>query len=217
MQLWQIKMINNLFPITKVGFKYITIAFSLFLIFEIFDFDFLAIIAFISLVAFVYIFRNPEREVPSFLGTSLVSPVDGVIVSINELVDDEYAYAVKIDSNLMSVGVLRSPMDASVKSVKVFRGTRISKDKALHEDINEYAQIEFSDISSNLVKIVHRLKQSFAPISIDVIPDQNLKQSARYGNVFNGTTTVYIPQNFRLNVNVGNELKASESLLGYFS
>jgi len=67
------------------------------------------------------------------------------------------------------------------------------------------------------LKITHRLKQSFSPLFIEAIESHNLQQIARYGLMINGITSIYFPDNFRLNVNVGDELKASESLIGYFS
>lgn len=46
---------------------------------------------------------------------------------------------------------------------------------------------------------------------------ESLKQASRYGFISNATTTIYLPQNFRVNVAVGSELKGSETLIGYFS
>jgi phosphatidylserine decarboxylase len=79
------------------------------------------------------------------------------------------------------------------------------------------AELVFEDSNKNRIKVVHRVKQSFAPLYLDVIELQNLRQTSRYGMMINGVTTLYFPSNFRVNVNVGNELKASESLMGYFS
>jgi len=64
---------------------------------------------------------------------------------------------------------------------------------------------------------VHRLKQSFDSIHIDAFVNQTRLQGGRYGVMLNGVTTLYLPLNFRLNVNVGNQVKASETLVGYFS
>jgi phosphatidylserine decarboxylase len=75
----------------------------------------------------------------------------------------------------------------------------------------------FENIDGNKVKIVHTCKQSFDGIHTDIIKAQNLPQSYRYGTMINGVTTLYLPRNFRLNINVANELSASETLIGYFS
>ena len=211
------KMINNLFPISKIGFKYLGYSLGIFVLSSLFDLDLLAFFSFVSFFIMVYIFRNPEREVSPFTESSVISPVDGLIVSIQEIQDEKYAYKVEIDSSYLNVGVLRTPVDGSVKSMSLVRGTRVSRDDRLFPSTNEYAELEFVNEVSNCVKVVHRLKRSFVHISLTVIESQKLRQTTRYGNLINGVTYLYLPQNFRLNISVGNELKASESLIGYFS
>jgi len=210
-------MKSNLLPVSSAGFKYIASAFLALIIFSIFDIEFLVLLSFILMLAFVFIFRNPEREVPSFEKNSFVSPVDGNVISIEDIQDSEYTYKLEIDSTYLNVGVLRTPLDATLQSVVQRRGARLSSTSSLCEDINENAELIFVDENSNSVKIVHRLKRSFDDISIDSKNSQNIKQASRYGVMTNGTTTIYLPKNFRLNVTIGSELKGSTTLIGYFS
>jgi len=143
--------------------------------------ELLAFIAFGLTLFFVYIFRNPERDVPFYQTNSLVAPCDGVVTSIEQLEDSEYAYRVDIESSYFNVGMLRVALNATVDSVRVVRGSRVAKSY------------------------------------IDLIEGQELMQTARYGLMINGFTSLYLPANFRLNLNVGQELRASETLVGYFS
>lgn len=210
-------MKSNLLPISSTGFKYVASAFLAFIIFSIFDIEFLALISFLLILAFGFIFRNPEREVPSFENNSFVSPVDGSVISIEDIQESEYAYKVKIDSTYLDVGVLRTPFDATLQSVVKMNGTRLPTASTLSEDINESAELIFIDDNSNSVKVVHKLKRSFDDISVDVKNAQNVKQASRYGVMSNGTTTLYLPKNFRLNVTLSSELVGSQTLIGYFS
>ena len=210
-------MKSNLLPVSSAGFKYIASAFLALLIFSIFDIEFLALISFILMLAFGFIFRNPEREVPLFEKNSLVSPVDGDVISIEDIQDSEYAYKIEIDSTYLNVGVLRTPLDARLQSMIVRSGARLATTSPLSEDINENAELIFVDENSNSVKVVHTLKRSFDDISVDVKSSQNVKQASRYGVMINGTTTIYLPKNFRLNVTLGSELEGSQTLIGYFS
>ena len=214
---WWTKMKNNLFPIAPSGIKYVSISGVVFVLFFLFDFDILAFLSFLITLALAFTFRNPEREVAVFEKGSVVSPVDGIVTSIENLKDEDFAYKVEVDSSCLDVGVLRSPMDAKVSSLQFFHGARISEDTALHKVLNENASLVFENSDANSIKIQHRLKQSFAPLSIDAMEAQELRQGTRYGMQVNGTTTLYFPQNFRLNVNVGSPLEASQTLLGYFS
>ena len=210
-------MKSNLLPISSAGFKYVASAFLAFIIFSIFDIEFLALISFILTVAFGFMFRNPEREVPSFEKNSLVSPVDGSVISIEDIQDSEYAYKLEIDSTYLNVGVLRTPLDSTLQSVTIRKGARLATTSILSEDINENAELIFVDENSNSVKVVHKLKRSFDDITVDVKNSQNVKQASRYGVMINGTTTLYLPKNFRLNVTLGSELEGSQTLIGYFS
>ena len=210
-------MKSNLLPISSAGLKYVASAFLAFIIFSIFDVDLLALFSFILIVAFGFIFRNPEREVPSFEKNSLVSPVDGNVISIEDIQDSEYAYKLEVDSTYLNVGVLRTPLDSTLQRVTIRRGARLAKASSLSEDINENAELVFVDENSNSVKVVHKLERSFDDITVDVKNTQNLKQASRYGVMTNGTTTIYLPKNFRLNVTLGSELEGSQTLIGYFS
>lgn len=210
-------MRNNLFPVAKEGWSVIGYAAAAFLFFAVFDFDLFEFLTFVTIVFLIYVYRNPEREQPNFQAGSVVSPVDGLVSSIEEIEDKEYAYKVEIQSSYLDVSVLRAPMNAVLDSFTLQHGTRLSKFDPLSSNLNENAQLVFVDENSNKVKVSHMLKQSFDGIKIGAIEGQKFHQATRYGVMLNGITTLYLPQNFRLNINVGNELKASESLIGYLS
>jgi phosphatidylserine decarboxylase len=210
-------MRNNLFIIAKSGWKYIGYALGAFLLFSVLDLEFLAFLAFIATAFFLYTFRNPERQMPFYQQNSLVAPTDGVVTAIEELQNSEYAYKIDIESSYFDVGVLRVPMSAKVAFVEIFRGSRVAKNSKLFTLLNEYAEIVFVDDAKNSVKLLHREKQSFAPLEIELIKEQELMQSARYGFMINGVSSIYLKSNFRLNVSVGQEVRASETLIGYFS
>ncbi|QOY55141.1 phosphatidylserine decarboxylase [Candidatus Sulfurimonas marisnigri] len=210
-------MRNNLLPIAKEGLNYIIWAILSFAFFAILDLDFLQFFTFLVTLFFLFVFRNPERENIIFQENSVVSPVDGVVVSIEELKDNKYTYKVEIDSNYFNVSLLRSPLTSLLSYIEIYRGTRLSPLSTLSKNINEKVVLIFRDKNENSIKVVHRLKQSFMNIKIDAIKNQNLLKGSRYGVMINGITTLYLPQNFRLNVSVGNELTASQALIGYFT
>ena len=210
-------MRNNLFIIARSGWRYIGYSAAAFLLFSILDLEFLAFLAFAAMLLFVYVYRNPERQMPFYQQNSFIAPADGVVTAIEELQDSEYTYKVDIESSYFDVGVLRVPMNAKVASIKVVRGSRVGKNSKLFGLLNEYAELLFIDSANNSVKIVHREKRSFAPLDIDLVKEQELMQGARYGVMLNGVTSIYLKSNFRLNISVGQEIKVSETLIGYFS
>jgi len=210
-------MNNNLLPIAKEGFSRIGFAILAYAIFTILDFGFLGFFSFLLIIFFVFVYRNPERMVPSLEKMSVLSPVDGVLLSIKELENDEYLYKLEINSSYLNVSLLRTPLNGTLNYMDLKHGARLSKNAILSKEINERVELIFEDDYENKVKISHMLKQSFDDIKLNVIPKQRLVQGSRYGLMVNGITTIYLPQNFRLNVSVGQELNASQTLIGYFS
>jgi phosphatidylserine decarboxylase len=212
-------MKNNLLPIAKEGWNFLALSLLLMLVFTFLNLDFLQFFAFLATLFFIFVFRNPERQNMLYQENSVVSPVDGTVVSIEELDSEEdYAYKIEIDSSYLNVSLLRVPFTSTLDHVDLYRGTRLSHMNSLSKTLNENAVLVFSNINSNnKVKITHLLKQSFKGIDLDAVKSQNLQQGARYGLMVNGITTLYLPHNFRLNITLGAELIACESLLGYFT
>ena len=212
-------MNNNLLPIAKEGWSYVAISFLLFFIFALIDLDFLKFLAFFSTLFFIFVFRNPERQNMLYQENSVVSPIDGSVTNIEELENNsDYAYKITVEGSYLAVSLLRVPFASSLEEIEVYRGARLSSVSSLSKDINENAKLIFKDKnSSNKMKVVHRLKQSFKSIDIDIIKAQNLQQGSRYGLMVDGITTLYLPHNFRLNIGLGGELIASETLVGYFT
>ena len=210
-------MKNNLFIISKNGYKYIAYALFIGVIFGVLDLEFFSLLSLLAALFFVYSFRNPEREVAFLDDKAVVSPVDGIVKAIDEVKEGEYAYKIVIESNYMNVGVLRSPLSGHLESTKIFRGARISKKSKLFYDLNENTELIFVDGYNNRVKVVHRLKQSFAPVAVDVFNKEKVQKGTRYGYAINSVSELYLPENFRLNVKLGNETQAANTLIGYFS
>lgn len=210
-------MKNNLFIVSKSGYKYIIYALFAAVIFGILDLELFSLLSFLSALFFVYSFRNPEREVAFLDDKAVISPVDGVVKAIDEIKDEEYAYRVVVESTYMNVGVLRVPVSGHLETVKILRGARTSKISKLFYDLNETAELVFIDAHNNKVKVVHRLKQSFTPINIEISTNDTLRKGSRYGYAINSMSELYLPKNFRLNIKPNNEIQASHSLIGYFS
>lgn len=210
-------MKNNLLPIAKEGLAYIGYSFLAFIIFAILDLELFEFLAFIAIIFFIFVFRNPERELPRFEQHSVISPVDGTVLAIDEISDKDYAYKVTIDSGYLDVAILRAPVSGLVSYVEKVSGSRLGNNTLLSQKINENINIVFEDSNSNVLKLSHVLKQSFDGIKIDLRESKNVMQTSRYGVMAYGVTTIYLPQNFRLDISVGNELKAAETLVGYFT
>lgn len=211
-------MKNNLYPVAKEGFKYIFAAVILFFVFHFISFVFLEFLSFLAILFFIYIFRNPERISQNYEVKSVSSPVDGTITTIEEIDEEGYKYKVVIDSSYLDISLLRAPMSAKVIYTKKQNGSRLSqKFSSIAEKLNSFAIIVFENTTGDKIKVKHILKQSFEEIGLYTQESKSLLQGFRYGSMVYGTTTIYLPANFRLNVQVGSEVTASDTLMGYFS
>jgi phosphatidylserine decarboxylase len=210
-------MRSNLLPIAQEGVNYFLISFVLFIAFFIFNFDVLSFLAFISTLLIGFIYRNPEREVPLFESGAVVTPVDGKVVAIESLEDDEeYGYKILVESSYSDVSLLRAPISSTITNSSIVRGSRLSSVSDLSTKINERAELVF--VANNIqIKVVHTLAQSFDDISIYTTDSADILQGRRYGLMVSGITQIYLPHNFRSNVSIASELKASQTLLGYLS
>ncbi len=211
-------MRSNLFPVAKEGMPYILFSAGLLLLCVIFDLDIFTFLFFLSTLFFVYIFRNPERKLINHEKGNLLSPVDGKLLLVEELVDnDEYTFKIEIQSSYQDISLLRVPFNAQISSIHHYKGPRLSKYSNLFSSLNEYVEIVFSDVENNSLKVSHRLTQSFKSLDVDLLFAQNVLQTSRYGVMVSGVTTLYLPKNFRLNARIGEGLSAGQSLMGYFS
>lgn len=210
-------MNKNLLPISKDGLAKIVYTLLFLLLALALDLDILSFLSFVLLAFLVYIYRNPEREATLYGQNSIVSPVDGEVVSIETLENEEYAYKIEIDSKFSDIAILRVPMNAKVDDIKTQHGSKLSNRGTLFRKINEQSRVTFKDENSNKIVVEHLSKMNFEDIIIDLYKDQSVVQSSRYGLSLNGITTLYLPHNFRVNINVGSEVVASETLIGYLS
>lgn len=201
--------------VIKNSLPYIAYSFAAFIIFLILDLEFLAVAAFGFMIFCVYIFRNPLREYFSVEERNVMSPVDGTVVKVDNLNDYEYMYKIVIDSGYLDVSILRAPLNAKVNLLRMQRGTRVSKKSKLFYDLNENIALSLVDSAGHNIKIVHRLKQSFAPLMLDIPKNNELVKFSSYGVMLCGMTEIYLPKNFKFNIEAGTKVLASQTVLGH--
>lgn len=205
---------SNLLIISKYGLKAVGYSFALFAFFYLFGFSVLATLTFAVFAFLLFAYRNPERELNIFDESSILAPCDGVVSAIEEV---EGEYKVTIESSMFDVGVLRFPITATVQSVEMVHGTRLAKNAPQFNHLNESCSYSAQDKAGNTITVTHRLKQTPLPLALELKEQQELYKSLRYGYANNSVATLQLPQNIRLNIQVGAQVKAGESLLAYFS
>ena len=211
-------MLSNTSIISKHGQKYIVYALLAFVLFLFLDLEFFAYGALFLAAFFAYTFRNPEIEVETLDDTAVLSVANGTITDIKKLEEEEeFAYKIEIDTSYLECGVLRCPFEATLEDVVLTRGARVSKKSKQFQDLNEYAALIFTAQSGTKVLVGHQLKQSYAPLFIDVQKESELIQTARYGMALNSVTSIYLPKNVTIKVTLEQEVKAGKTILATLS
>ncbi|MDO8726976.1 MAG: phosphatidylserine decarboxylase [Candidatus Methanoperedens sp.] len=149
-------------------------------------------------------FRDPERK-PAGDEDDAVSPADGRVISINDR-------TIGIFMNVHNVHVNRAPLSGTVMEIDYKPGGYIpasNKDSDVNErnhvKINtEYGSIELTQIAGVLIRrIVSYISEG-----------SQVKRGERIGMIrFGSRVDVIIPEVYVYTVNVGDKVKAGESII----
>ena len=179
-----------------------------------FDFEVLAFFAAVATLFFLAAYRNPLRNSPDISDFGVIAPVDGRVVSIEEIEDGKYGYRLLVDSSVVHSAPLRAPFQAERISLRLRHGSRLPRSSRLFMTLNESLEARFES-GKRAVKVLHTLKRS--PLSIEVSKlGDGVECCEVYGFAYNALTEIYLPKMFRLNVTNGQLLLASQNIIGYF-
>lgn len=208
---------NDTFLISRRGWLVLAVIGTLLLFFSMTGlhmFQFLFGALFIALIA---IYRNPERNSSINEERSIVSVMDGVVMSVEEtIIDEQHMTKVTVFNGLWDVSMLRFPFDGKARGYRVRRGASLPLYHPLASELNEKAVLSFENAYGHEIYLEHMSEKSCFPIQIDVDEGTRIKEGTRYGFMAKGRSTMYIPNSAKVTVNVGSHLKAGETLIGTF-
>lgn len=208
---------NDTFLLSRRGWLVLAVVGTLLLFFgmtglHMFQFLFGALF-----IALLMIYRNPERNSSINEENSIVSVMDGVVMSVEETVIDEQAMTkVTVLNGLWDVSMLRFPFDGKAGGYRIRRGASLPLYHPLAAELNEKAVLSFENGNGNQIYLEHLSEKSCFPIQIDLDEGTRIKEGTRYGFMAKGRSTMYIPSSVKVTVNVGSHLKAGETLIGNF-
>lgn len=176
-----------------------------------------AALPFIIIAIFVLqFFRDPAREIPQD-ENAILSPADGKIIAI-EQVNDPYqnvdSLKISVFMNVFNVHSNRSPVDGEVVDVQYFAG------KFLNADFDK-ASLE-NERNAVVVKMNNGYRITFVQVAgliarrilCYTTVGNWLKRGERYGFIrFGSRVDLYLPLNAKPLVNIGQKVKATETIL----
>jgi phosphatidylserine decarboxylase len=195
--------------IAQEGFKSISIAILVTITLGMIGLCFLSFISLVITAILIYSYRDPERVVNSD-DSAIISVCDGKVFHIETL---EENLLVSVDTSLFDVSIIRSPIDSKIENIKKINGLQIATSNIKSKILNDRLSFELKNSINVKVEIIAGI---FAKgINIFVKDDTNLKRGDRIGLLRDGIVKVYLPKNTRLKVDIGDKVKAGESIIGF--
>ncbi|MDD5757918.1 MAG: phosphatidylserine decarboxylase family protein [Desulfobulbaceae bacterium] len=168
----------------------------------------------------LYFFRDPSRVVPDD-ATALVSPADGRIILVEQVVDDRYLKArvqkVSIFMNVFDVHVNRVPFPGQVERIVYSPGKFYSADSPRAGLENETCAVVLDGGPGRQMAFVQMAGLIARRIVCWAEKGDVLRKGARFGLIrFGSRVDLYLPLELRLEVSMGQRVKAGQTILGRF-
>jgi phosphatidylserine decarboxylase len=164
----------------------------------------LFVIALLLTLFLLVFFRDPERK-PDGDEDDAVSPADGRVISINDR-------TIGIFMNVHNVHVNRAPLSGTVMEIDYKPGGYIPASNK-DSDVNERNQIKIQTDNGS-IELTQIAGVLIRRIVSYISEGSQVKRGERIGMIrFGSRVDVIIPEVYTYTVNVGNKVKAGESII----
>lgn len=205
--------------IAREGWLFIAIAFSAALGVTLLADGLWAVPLWVIAFFILQFFRDPQREVPA-MPNAVLSPADGRIVAVEKVRDpylEREAVKISVFMNVFNVHSNRSPVDGEVRDKWYFPGKFINADLPKASLENERNALWIKTDHGVDVTCVQVAGLVAKRIICHVSPGDHLKRGQRFGFIrFGSRVDVYLPPDTRINVNIGDKVYATETVLAEF-
>lgn len=209
---------NDTFILSKRGWLPVALLATLFLFFTVTTLHLFQFASGALLIALLLIYRNPERTTAINEPNSILSCVDGIVLSVDDVcIEGQMLKKLTMLNSLWDVSMLRSPFDGIVDGYQIRHGVSLALSNPLSETLNEKAVLSFRSMNGDEIFIEHMSDQNCFSIEIEAQNDQKMKEGCRYGFLAKGRTIVYLPTTAAVMVYPGNNVRAGESVIGQFA
>ncbi len=207
------------FPLASEGYPFIAVSILATAVLAILGLGVLALF-FLGLTVFIgYFFRDPERVIPQEEGV-VVSPADGKIVEVkvakhSDLAPEEML-KISVFMSVFNVHVNRAPAKATVTDVSYHPGKFIAANLDKASIHNERNAVSFEIDGGQRLIVVQVAGLIARRIVCKIKKGDHLGRGERFGMIrFGSRLDIYLPQDTRPTVAVGDKVLAGTSLLGY--
>ncbi len=207
------------FPVAKAGYPFIFASAFVTAIFAISGLVVLALIGLVVSLFICYFFRDPDRVVPDKNG-AIVSPADGKVITVDKMDKnpnfEEACLKISIFMSVFNVHINRIPHEGVVKKVDYYPGKFFSANLDKASEQNEHNAIFIETKEGKKITIVQIAGLIARRIICKVQADDSVECGQRFGLIcFGSRVDVYLPNETKLNVAVGDKVKSGTSIMGY--
>jgi phosphatidylserine decarboxylase len=181
----------------------------------------LLILLSVLLAAFtIWFFRDPERTIPEGAGDALgivISPADGKVVVVRDIVDDEYlkgpAKQISIFLSPLNVHVNRAPIAGVVDYFQYNKGQFVA---AFHDKASELNERTHIGMKNDRIRVLTKqiagaiARRIVCPVSVG----DKLGIGERFGMIkFGSRTDIIVPPEMIVDVQLGQMVVGGETVL----
>ena len=211
---------KNLFPVAKTGYPFIFSFALITIIFALADLYFFSLACLGATFFICSFFRDPARVIPDAFN-AVVSPADGKVVAVNLLDNSSYidgkCIKISIFMSVFNVHVNRIPYNGKVTAIKYFPGKFFSANLDKASSLNEHNAVFIKTDTGKKMCVVQIAGLIARRIICNVHSGDEVVRGHRFGMIcFGSRLDVYLPDDFNLNVSVGDKVKAGTFILGNF-
>ena len=176
----------------------------------------LYVLALFILVIILQFFRNPKRNTV-INDNTVVSPVDGKVVVIEEVFEKEYFKENRIQVSVfmspINVHVTRNPIGGKVLFSKYHPGKFLVAWHPKSSEENERTTVVIENSKLNI--LYRQIAGALAKRIVNyAIVDSDVAQGADNGFIkFGSRVDVFLPVGTKIDVNIGDKVKGGESIL----
>lgn len=206
------------FAVARAGYPFIFAAVFTTAVFALLQMIVPALIGLVVTFCICCFFRDPDRVTPNYPG-AVVSPADGKVVFAGPVDNSRFVEGscikVSIFMSIFNVHVNRIPHEGRVKAVHYYPGKFFSANLNKASNYNEHNAIFVETQDGKTICTVQIAGLIARRIICDIQKGDDVNRGQRFGLIcFGSRLDVYLPPDTRLNVAVGNTVKAGTSVLG---
>lgn len=204
------------YPISRDGWSYLSVIAGLTAIVYWF-WPGLSILLGTLFILTLFLFRNPEREVPEGELT-LVAPADGVVMDVKRVFEERFfkgeSIRIRFYLSLLNVNVNRAPMRGNVVYRAYHEGKMLPILKSLDSERNEK---NYLGIQNECARILITEVTGFLTRRIVcwVKAGDQIERGERVGlTKFGSCTEIFLPPDVEVTVSAGDKVRGGETIIG---